>query len=49
MIQLSKRLARMVDRGKEGIELYFEDGSIAIADLVVGADGIRSVRIPLRF
>ncbi|KAI0384480.1 FAD/NAD(P)-binding domain-containing protein [Hypomontagnella monticulosa] len=43
VMQLSKRLVRMVDKGKEGIELYFEDGTIAIADLVVGADGIRSV------
>jgi len=33
----------MIDQGDEGIELYFKDGTIAHADLVVGADGIRSV------
>ncbi|KAI1392125.1 FAD/NAD(P)-binding domain-containing protein [Hypoxylon trugodes] len=43
VIQLSKRLARMIDKGSEGIELHFEDGSTATADLLVGADGIRSV------
>ncbi|KAI4863452.1 FAD/NAD(P)-binding domain-containing protein [Hypoxylon rubiginosum] len=42
-IQLSKRLARMVDKDHEGVELHFEDGTIEKADLVVGADGIRSV------
>lgn len=42
-IQLSKRLARLVDRGDHGVELYFKDGTSAQADLVVGADGIRSV------
>ncbi|KAI2619623.1 FAD/NAD(P)-binding domain-containing protein [Hypoxylon sp. NC1633] len=42
-IQLSKRLSRMVDKGHEGVGLYFEDGSAVVADLVVGADGIRSV------
>ncbi|OJD36923.1 salicylate hydroxylase [Diplodia corticola] len=42
-IQLSKKLNRMVDKGSEGIELYFKDGSSATADLVVGSDGIRSV------
>lgn len=45
VIQLSKTLTRIVDKGaKEGIELYFKDGSVVTADLVVGADGIRSVR-----
>lgn len=45
VIQLSKTLTRMVDKGAEkGVELFFKDGSIVTADLVVGADGIRSVR-----
>jgi len=43
-IQLSKKLAHIVDQGSTGIELHFKDGSSATADLVVGADGIRSVR-----
>ncbi|CAJ2504958.1 Uu.00g123520.m01.CDS01 [Anthostomella pinea] len=42
-IELCKKLARMVDLGEAGVELHFEDGTMAIADLVVGADGIRSV------
>ncbi|KAH6620519.1 putative FAD-binding monooxygenase [Boeremia exigua] len=42
-IKLSKRLLRIEDRGTAGVELHFRDGSTAIADLVVGADGIRSV------
>lgn len=33
----------MVDKGGEGVELHFEDGSVSTTDLVVGADGIRSV------
>jgi salicylate hydroxylase len=44
VIQLSKRLAKIADKGEEGIELSFDDGTSATADLVVGADGIRSVR-----
>jgi salicylate hydroxylase len=43
-IRLSKKLIRMVDSGAAGVELYFKDGSSTVADLVVGADGIRSVR-----
>ncbi|KAI0894114.1 FAD/NAD(P)-binding domain-containing protein [Annulohypoxylon nitens] len=43
ILQLSKRLVRIVDKNHEGVELYFEDGTTATADLVVGADGIRSV------
>lgn len=37
----------MEDKGDKGVELQFEDGSISTADLVVGADGIRSVRFVL--
>ncbi|KAI0601110.1 hypothetical protein F4775DRAFT_542698 [Biscogniauxia sp. FL1348] len=43
ILQLSKKLVRMFDLGDEGVELHFQDGSTTTADLVVGADGIRSV------
>ncbi|TFY54460.1 hypothetical protein EVJ58_g8848, partial [Rhodofomes roseus] len=43
VIELSKKLAGMVDKGIGGVELLFSDGTVATADLVVGADGIRSV------
>lgn len=33
----------MIDKGHGGVELYFEDGNAVVVDLVVGADGIRSV------
>jgi salicylate hydroxylase len=42
-IQLSKKLLNMVDKGDDGVELEFKDGTRVIVDLVVGADGIRSV------
>ena len=45
VIRLSKTLTSMVDKGAEGgVELHFKDGTVVMADLVVGADGIRSVR-----
>ena len=43
VIELSKKLVRMIDLGEHGIELHFKDGTVVTADLVVGADGIRSV------
>lgn len=43
-LQLSKRLEQVEDLGDDGVRLYFADGAIQTADLVVGADGIRSVR-----
>lgn len=43
-IHLGKKLVQMTDRGPgEGIFLRFEDGTSTLADVVVGADGIRSV------
>lgn len=42
-LKLSKKLSTIVNRGNEGVELQFKDGSSTVADLVVGADGIRSV------
>lgn len=43
LIQFGKKLLTIQDRGFDGVRLFFEDGSQAFADLVVGADGIRSV------
>lgn len=43
ILRLSKQLKRIEDRGHHGVRLYFEDGTTEAADLVVGADGIRSV------
>lgn len=45
-IQPSKKLAKMTHlngSGDGGVELTFADGTVVTADLVVGADGIRSV------
>ena len=41
-IHLKKALKSLVDLG-DSVQLTFEDGSEVNADLVVGADGIRSV------
>lgn len=43
MIKLSKKLDKIRDLGDDGVELTFTDGTTETADLVVGADGIRSV------
>lgn len=43
VIKLSKKLEKIVDLGDAGVELTFTDGTSETADLVVGADGIRSV------
>ncbi|KAH7066594.1 putative FAD-binding monooxygenase, partial [Paraphoma chrysanthemicola] len=43
IIQLSKKLSRLEDKSNHGVTLYFQDGTTAQADLVVGADGIRSI------
>lgn len=44
-IQLSKKLTRIEKKDEGGVEFRFKDDSGVVADLVVGADGIRSVRI----
>jgi salicylate hydroxylase len=44
IIKLNKRLALLEDLEGDGVRLGFEDGTEAIADLVIGGDGIRSVR-----
>ena len=43
IIKLNKRLASLEDLEDNGVKLNFEDGTEAVADLVIGGDGIRSV------
>lgn len=43
IIKFSKKLIHIDDFADEGVRLTFEDGTKALADLVVGADGIHSV------
>lgn len=43
IIKFSKKLIHIEDLADEGVRLTFEDGTKALADLVVGADGIHSV------
>lgn len=43
VIQLGKKTTSLEDLGSQGVRLHFSDGTETIADLVVGADGIRSV------
>lgn len=41
-IQWNKRVSR-IEEGDQGVTVFFEDGSSAKGDLLVGADGIKSV------
>ncbi|KAL1980865.1 hypothetical protein VTN96DRAFT_3400 [Rasamsonia emersonii] len=43
IIHLSKRLTSLENLPDGGVRLFFADGTEATADMVVGADGIRSV------
>ncbi len=44
IIQFSKKLVSIHDLGEnKGVRLIFKDGTETTADLVIGADGIRSV------
>ncbi|KAK4119017.1 FAD/NAD(P)-binding domain-containing protein [Parathielavia appendiculata] len=43
VIEFNKKLVGLEDLGKDGVRVSFEDGTETIVDLVVGADGIRSV------
>ncbi|KAH8817434.1 salicylate hydroxylase [Xylogone sp. PMI_703] len=43
IIQLNKRLEAVENLKQGGVRLSFQDGTEAIADLVIGADGIRSI------
>jgi len=45
VIKLRKRLVSLENLDGEGTRLVFEDGEEVIADLVIGGDGIRSVRV----
>lgn len=48
IIQFSKKLVSLEDLGEnKGVHLVFKDGTETTADLVLGADGIRSVGLPL--
>lgn len=46
LIEFNKKLVGLKDLGKDGVKVLFEDGTETIVDLVVGADGIRSVGPP---
>lgn len=41
-IHLGKKIAR-AEADEAGVALYFEDGTSAHGDILIGADGIRSV------
>jgi salicylate hydroxylase len=41
-IHLGKRLTR-AEAGNNGVALYFDDGSSALGDILIGADGLKSV------
>ena len=43
LMQFNKKLVSLEDLGSDGVRASFEDGTETTVDLVVGADGIRSV------
>lgn len=43
VIRLQKRLVDVITQPDGGVTALFEDGTSAYADLIIGADGIRSV------
>lgn len=43
LIEFNKKLVALQDLGIEGVRVLFADGTETTADVVVGADGIRSV------
>ncbi|KAH8903563.1 FAD/NAD(P)-binding domain-containing protein [Coniochaeta sp. PMI_546] len=43
LIEFNKKLVALEDLGVEGVRVLFADGTETTADVVVGADGIRSV------
>jgi salicylate hydroxylase len=46
IIQFNKKLVSMQNLENGGVRLVFQDGTENTADLVIGADGIRSVGLP---
>lgn len=40
---LRKRIDKIEDKDSRGVILHFKDGTTAVADAVIGAEGIRSV------
>lgn len=48
-IHLSKKLVGIEHRPNKRVRILFEDGVVDEVDLVVAADGIRSVRRPVSF
>jgi salicylate hydroxylase len=44
IIHLDKKLVSAEPNSEEGVTMTFRDGTVVTADLLVGADGIRSVR-----
>jgi salicylate hydroxylase len=49
IIQFNKKLVSLQNLESEGVRLRFQDGTETTADLVVGGDGIRSVRSLCQF
>lgn len=45
VIHLKKKLVAVAQHPGGGVDLVFADGTTAYADLIIGADGIRSVSI----
>ncbi|KAK3356642.1 FAD-binding monooxygenase [Lasiosphaeria hispida] len=43
LVDFNKKLASLEDIGADGVRVVFEDGTETTVDLVVGADGIRSL------
>jgi salicylate hydroxylase len=44
LIQFGKKVVSLENLASKGVRLVFEDQTEAVADIVVGADGIHSVR-----
>ncbi len=45
IIHLGKHLTKVEVDSSQGVTLNFQDGSSATADLLLGADGLHSVRL----
>ncbi|KIW13587.1 hypothetical protein PV08_08776 [Exophiala spinifera] len=43
VIQYNKKVTSIQDLGEKAVQISFDDGTVAVADLVVGADGFRSI------